>query len=583
MKRIQKLDANLIAQIAAGEVIESPAAIVKELVENSLDAGATEIDIRILGDGFEEIQVRDNGSGIVAADLELAVTSFATSKIASLEDLIGARTMGFRGEALGSIASVSRLTIESRPIAQSYGSAIKVDENGQTVQPAPIEKGTRVIVRDLFYNVPVRRDYYQNAAKIRKQLSEMVIALATASPQVAFRFDNAGEDPLVFGAQPSLIARMQSIWGEKIAQDVMPLYREEQGVSLEGYISRFYFYRSHAGDVRLWVNRRPVFYKPLVMLLRNAYGELMPKGRFPFAALFLSLPETDVDVNVHPQKREVRFRHETQVLALLRQAIQRTIAEAGGIAAHSMVRMPVSSPAAEDQAKAPGGSQQSESPFNLSLFHSHAANAEFSLPPTENTTERSEIPQNLVLHSRIFNTFIVATNDEGLFLIDQHTAHERINYERFLGELAVRHDISQQLASPVALGIAAPDRPRVSAKRDALHAMGFAIEDMGPAGLVLTAVPSYLAPGEEADALQKAVAIIERDDEADTSVLFDQLAKDLSCRHAIRKGETASLTDFAELIEQLRLCKAPLRCPHGRPTIVRIDEREIFSYFKRQV
>ena len=583
MARIHKLDAALVAQIAAGEVIESPAAIVKELVENALDAGATEIDIRVLGDGFDEIQVRDNGGGIEAEDLELAVTSFATSKISTLDDLLKARTMGFRGEALGSIASVSRLSIESRTVAAAHGSGITIDENGKTLSPAAIDKGTRVVVRDLFYNVPVRRDYYQNVAKVRKQLSEMFISLAAASPAVAFRYDNAMDAPIVLAAQPGLLGRLQGIWGAKIAEDIMPIYHASNGIQLEGYISRFYFYRSHASDVRFWVNQRPVLYKPLVMLLRNAYGELMPKGKFPFAALFLTIDETDVDVNVHPQKREVRFRDEKRVLALLREGFHRTIAEAGGIAAHSMVRLPTAS-AQRGNVDEGTTSRQDPEVFTIPLFekefvHTDAQTGENS----SEVTTRPAVPLNLVLHARIFNTFIVATNDEGLFLIDQHTAHERINYERFLRQLAASDGFSQQLALPVALKNAATDRGRILSHAKGLAAMGFLLEDMGPAGLALTSVPSYLSAGEEVDALQRAVALLETDAEADAEVLFDQLAKDLSCRHAIRKGETGSLADFNELIAQLRECESPLRCPHGRPTIVRIDEREIFSYFKRQV
>lgn len=582
MKRIQILEPTLIAQIAAGEVIESPAAIVKELVENSLDAGATQVDVRLRGDGFEEIQVRDDGTGIHPADLELAITSFATSKITSLEDLIGAATMGFRGEALGSIASVSRLRIESRFVGESHGYAIATDEHGKTSEPAPIDRGTRVLVRDLFYNVPVRRDYYQNAAKIRKQLSETIIALATASPQVEFRYENDGEDPLLFPREKSLIARMQSIWGEAIATDVMPIYRDRQAMSLEGYISKFYFYRSHAQDVRLWVNRRPVHYRPLLMLLRNAYGELMPKGRFPFAALFLTLPETDVDVNVHPQKREIRFRDESAVLAFLREAFAKTIAESGGIAAHSMVRMTGNSVANVQRNFETRESGGVAADLTVPLFGHRSENAQIPGGQTP-TAERSLIPLNLVMHSRIFNTFIVATNDDGLYLIDQHTAHERINYERFLYLLKNHGDITQNLAAPIPVGMPLTDRGHVLRYARRLQQMGFLLEDLGPAGIVLIAIPAYVKVGEEVDALHKAISIIERDDEAGSEALFDQLAKDLSCRHAIRKGETASLADFTELVEQLRSCEAPLRCPHGRPTVVRIDEREIFSYFKRQV
>lgn len=577
MNRIRKLDDQLIAQIAAGEVIESPAAIIKELVENAIDAGAHDIDIRIEGDGFGEIQVRDDGQGIYAEDLPLAVTSFATSKIASLDELIAAQTMGFRGEALGSIAAVSRLKIESRQKDASLGAAIAVDESGMHSEASPIEKGTRVIVRDLFYNIPVRRDYYQNAHKIRRQVSETLTQLTVAHPEIAFRYRLGEEDPVVLPACQNLLERLGGIWGAKLGADLLPLFHEADGLMLEGYISKFYFYRTHASDMRLWVNQRPVQYKPLTMLLRNAYGELMPKGKFPFAALFLSVAPREVDVNVHPQKREVRFKNEVTVQNFLRQAFTRTIGAEGGIAAASMVRMPTTA-----------GSAPVTLPKRLTGLDPKSVAREESLFAPGGTLSIAEpeigvFPQNLVLHARLFNTFIVATGEDGLYLIDQHTAHERINYEHFQDLLAAKKDITQRLVHPLPVGSGIFSRDRIRNAGERLRSLGFEVGDLGPAGFSLQAVPGYVETGEETSALETALAAIEASGEAETSDLFDQLAKDLSCRHAIRKGETASLTDFRELIDRLKTCRMPLRCPHGRPTVVRIDEKEVFAYFKRQV
>lgn len=575
VKRIHRLDENLVAQIAAGEVIESPAAIVKELVENSLDAAASEIKILIRGDGFTEIQVRDNGHGIHPDDLPLAVESFATSKINSLDELLAATSMGFRGEALGSIASVSRLTIESRWHEAEHGMAIHVDNGEKSLMPAALERGTRVIVRDLFYNVPVRRDYFANAAKIRRQISETITGLIVANPKVAFEYSLNDEEKVQFPACENLTERLRAVWGEKISDDLLPLFWEENGMQLEGYISRFYFYRSHASDMRFWVNGRPVQYRPLTMILRNAYGELMPKGRFPFAVLFLRLPPREVDANVHPQKREVRFRREAEVQQLLRTAFKRTIAAEGrgGIPASAMVRLPMTEKDTTAQLV-----KKSPEPTTARLFDTR--------PPLVLVREEKKnptIPENLIFHSRLFNTFILASSDEGIFLIDQHTAHERINYEKFRKLYATKKDVMQKLLQPVAVPAPPGGRMLLAKAQASLSALGFILDDMGKAGFALRAVPGYVAAGEELIALEHALAIIENSSSDDAVYLFDQLAKDLSCRHAIRKGEIASLSDFRELIEQLRGCEQPMRCPHGRPTVVKIDEREIFAFFKRQV
>ena len=579
MKKIQKLSETLVSQIAAGEVIESPAAIIKELVENSLDAGADSIDIRIAGDGFEEIQIRDNGHGILAEDLPLAVESFTTSKISSLDELLSAGTMGFRGEALGSIASVSRLRIESRAQGSALAEAVSVDERGKTSEPSAIERGTRVVVRDLFYNVPVRREYFANLARVRKEIVTVITNLAVANYGVEFRHHIGSDEPVILSRRERLIDRLKDIWGEGIGNDLLPVYEQVGELELSGYISKFYFYRNQASESRFWVNNRPVFYKPLISLLRAIYGELMPKGRFPFTALFLTLPARDVDVNVHPQKREIRFRHEGQVTAFLRTALTRVIAAAGGISAASMVRISRPQPVAASN----GEKQADVHPADFVPQSLFAAPIQAQAVQASETADLPLFPEHLTLHSRIFNTFIVATSDEALYLIDQHTAHERLNYERQLALLTARGNVSQRLALSLPLPVSVFEKSRIQGAATALARLGFEAEDLGPAGYALKAVPDFVDSGEEVTAFRKALDICAEPGERSAAELFDQLAKDLSCKFAIKKGESASLRDFEDLLNELRKCRNPMRCPHGRPTIVRIDEREIFAYFKRTV
>ncbi len=573
--RIQKLDETLVAQIAAGEVIESPAAIVKELIENAIDADATELDIQIRGDGFEEIQVRDNGQGIHPDDLPLAVQSFATSKIRSLDELMATSTMGFRGEALGSIASVTRLKIESRFRGAAHAMAIEVSERGQESFPVALVEGTRVVVRDLFYNVPVRREYFKNQSKVRRQLTDTLTSLAVAYPEIGFRYSLGDENPTDLPKRETLLARIQDIWGSDIENHLLPIFHEAEGITLEGYISKFYFYKSHASEIRFWVNRRTVSYRPLTMLLRHAYGELMQVGKFPFASLFLKIDPRAIDINVHPQKREIRFKEELAVQQFLRNAFHRTISAEGGIAASSMVRT---------QKTARTQSTDTVDGLEKALPHEQDAKP-FTMPLsfTENSESKPEaIPENLVLHSHIFNTFVLATNDEGVYLFDQHTVHERINYENFLSLLKQKEAHSQRLAVPVPVGNTPWEKSSILAQEKQWAALGFELEDLGPAGLSLRSVPIYVEPGEESRAFQTALTLIEKTEWVSDAALFDQWAKDLSCCHAIRKGENTSLQNFSELLGRLRRCAEPMRCPHGRPTLVKLNRDEVFALFKRQ-
>jgi len=575
MRRIHKLPDELIAQIAAGEVVESPAAVIKEAVENSIDANAQNIEVIVLEDGFKEIQIRDDGDGILSDDLPLAISSFATSKIQTFDDLLHVQSMGFRGEALGSIASVSRLTLESKFHTAHQGYVIDAQRRLDTeINPSSIEKGTRLIIKDLFYNVPVRREYYQNASQIRKQLYDTLTQLALTHFQIAFIWRINDQAAQILPPAENLSERIEHLF-QGAVKDLLPVFFEQNGFTLEGYISKFYFYRSHASDIRLSVNNRPVFFKPLVQILRNAYGELMPKGRFPFAVLFLRLEPTLIDVNIHPQKREIRFKHDEKITAFFRQAILKAIEGETGMRASNMTRMAgnhyvpqMNIPAADS-----GDRPQSKTIFSKNEL------LQFDTSP-----QASSVPQNLIFHSRLFNTFVLATNDEGIFLIDQHTMHERINYEDFLQKLETNQSESQLLAMPIQLTLGENDKQIIRESLPLLSKLGFQIEDLGVAGFALASIPAYLEPESATMGFEKILAqlITSRGQSISAKKLFDKMAKDLSCKFAIKKSESASLTDFKELLQKLSICENPARCPHGRPTIVKLDEKEVHAFFKRQ-
>ena len=579
--KIHRLPEVLVSQIAAGEVIENPSGVIKELVENAIDAESSSISIFVEDDGFKSIQVRDNGRGIELDDLSLAFESFATSKLNNLDDIYALSSLGFRGEALSSIRSVSRATIES--LAKGEKAAWKVQaELDQIKRPEPValHEGTRVIVEDLFFNAPIRREFHKKRKKLKKTIIDLVTDFAIAYPAVSFELHYDGVVLLSVKKAANLINRIEQLFGRDFQDNLIPVYAEEaENYSVEGYISNFSFYKSNASFIRMFVQNRLVYYPRLVGLFRHCYGELMPPGRFPVAYIFLKVPPDELDVNIHPQKREVRFVNENFVYEFLRRSIRHSIDGEGAIPLQNLYlkKRPVLQPSAEPV--------NEKIDFSLPLIESE----NYDKGETGKTEKRAITSPGRhlmpdIAHARLYRTFVLASSDEGIFLIDQHTAHERINYELFLKKLAARQEVSQKLLTPLGLSLSPGQKELTTQFHDALLSLGFEISDMGPAGLQLTAIPFYLKTNEEEKAFSSALRLLENNEpgKVDSEILFDELAKSLACRNSVRKGDDESVENLSQLIANLKACKTPGRCPHGRPTMVFLGRDDVFSLFKRK-
>lgn len=619
---IHKLSDTLISQIAAGEVIISPVEAIKELLENSLDAQAQRIEIFVTQGGLANIQVRDDGDGIEPQDLPLALASFATSKIDTVDDLFNIYTMGFRGEALSSIRSVSSIQIESR--RRGAEGAWKISGEGETIsepQASPLPAGTRIVVDNLFFNVPIRKKFLKKENSLNKEISDLVVDYALAHPNIAFNLHIDSKSRLDLAPAKNLTQRIEHLFGYDFAEKLIPAYAEKDDTQLEGYISNFHSHHSRSNFIRLFINSRPVNYRPLLSILRSAYGELLPPGKFPAALLFLNLPPDLIDVNVHPQKKEVRFRDSSAIDAFLRSSLLKTIEGGGAIQARKLANLkgpkrrpwehhpndlapPQTSDPENRQGETTGQGFTSTPPKNSAPPQEQ--NLDFQPPLVLREAfelygrgSQSEEPLSgekpRFIHTTLFDTIIVATSQDGLYLIDQHTAHERIQYERFLQKLAtpkaaaatLEEDTgrapSQSLVDPIPIQLTPGDRLLLESHAWELRQVGFALEDLGPAGAALGEIPAYLKAREAEGALHSALAFFDKNPEGDLPALFDHIAKSLACRSAVKKGESLPQASHAELIERLYQCKNPARCPHGRPTVVRLDQSEIFSLFKRGV
>jgi len=581
---ILQLSELIIAQIAAGEVIESPVAVIKELVENSIDAGAKNIEVLLRDMGMTSLQVRDDGAGISLDDLPLALASFATSKISSSDDLFQIVSMGFRGEALSSIRSVAKVTIESRQAGADR--SWKITGEGDLIskpEPCALPAGTRVLVENLFFNVPIRKKFLQSDAKIKQAIVELVTSYAVSYPEIGFKC--AIEDDQVINLPPEtgLSGRLDQVYQGSFMKSMNPVYYEDQStyeMKIQGYISGSGSYHSRAVFVKFFVNRRPVIYPPLLRLLKKAYGELLPPGKFPAAFLFVEIDPAAIDVNVHPQKKEIRFKDEALVSEAVYTSILRGVENKGSVDVSFKLRQAV-----KKSSLSGGGDNVSYTPlleFETPAYVSDVnKNISYGEPTRAAQTGERSIVLPEVIHSRLFDTFILASSREGIFLIDQHTAHERIQYEKYLEKIRRGEVGKQTLLAPVVVELSPAEKNLLQDNYNRIGKLGFDLEDFGPAGIKINSAPTYLFKGQESEGIRVLLNILSGDDKINQEILFDHMAKSLSCRSAIKKGEQASLEDYSEIIEKLYRCQQPLRCPHGRPTVIHLSKNDILGLFNR--
>ncbi len=604
---IRRLPEMLVNRIAAGEVVERPAAALKELVENAIDAGATRISVRIAEGGISRLEVEDDGCGMTAADMALALERHATSKLPddAIEDVA---TLGFRGEALPSIASVARLTLESR-VAEGDGWRRVVD-NGAVIAegPAALAKGTRVVVEDLFARVPARRKFLRSGRSEYAACLDVVKRLAMARPDVGFTVEHDGRRVLdVQGGQDQL-SRVAALTQRELAANSIGVDLDRGGVHLGGVISLPTYNRGIADHQYLFVNGRPVKDRLLVGALRGAYADLLARDRHPVVALFLDVPTSEVDVNVHPAKTEVRFRDPQLIRGMIVGGLRRALDEHGFRSVQRPAEAALAAWQQEPVAPAPPAPTlfASHLPFphapaahlfgaddaaTLALLHDRVvdfAPARDALPmgraePATAPVPGAEAHPLGIARGQIARTYIVAEAEDGLVIVDQHAAHERLVLEQLRHGMAGRAVPSQGLLLPEVVELDEPACDRLEAAAGQLAALGVELERFGPAAVMVRATPAMLGAID----CQKLVTDIADDLAGYDAALglnekLELVAATMACHGSVRAGRTLNVAEMNALLRQMEVTPHSGQCNHGRPTWVKLAMDDVERLFGRK-
>ncbi|MDW7726234.1 MAG: DNA mismatch repair endonuclease MutL [Candidatus Methanoperedens sp.] len=576
MGKIHILDKATINKIAAGEVIERPASVVKELIENAIDAGATRIKVEVSGCGKKLIRVTDNGCGMEQRDAEVSYLKHATSKISSITDIDDVSTMGFRGEALSSITAVSKVEIITRTEGELSGRKITV-HGGKTI--GSIETGcaagTAVTVEELFYNTPARKKYLKSDGTELAHIIDTVIRNGLGYNNISFTLLHNGKELLRSPAASSLMDTIIHIYGKDIAKSMLALDTESDYAKVSGYISKPALTRSSIDSQSFFINNRHVNSRAISNALRKGYGTLVPKGRYPVAVLKISLDRKQVDVNVHPAKKEVRLSHEKEISDTVTEAVKSALSGGNLIPdlkfPQNQQSLAYNSPAVESIIRE-----------NTPEFKVSARDTERRLRHTERMLDdddmKSEIPEIRIL-GQVGNLYVIAEKDDGIIIIDQHAAHERILFEQVCE--SKRND-SQELLVPINLGLDSKERVLMKDTIPYLERFGFRITEFGPDSFAVTSVPDILGRLEEPELIHDIISdILSEGRIKDETGIFERVTKSIACRGAIKAGADCSADQLGSLVRQLFLADNPYTCPHGRPIMISFNRKELDTLFRR--
>lgn len=613
---IRVLPPEVSSKIAAGEVVERPASVVKELVENAVDAGATEVAVEITGGGIESIRVTDNGRGIPADEMELALHRFATSKVSRIEDLDAIATLGFRGEALASIAAVAEVSLASRPPDAQSGSRLEArDGVVGRVDPHGVAVGTTVTVRHLFRDFPARRKFLRSPAAEAGRIQGMVSRLALAYPEVRWRLVADGKEVLATGGSGDLREAFGEVYDAEMARQMLALEPQPSSPTLEvegrglgvvvtGLIGPPSVTRANRSYITFFVNRRWVQSRTLGFALEQAYHGFLQEHRYPVAVVNVAVPPDQVDVNVHPAKSEVRFRYEDRVFAAVQQAVRRTLTQHAPVpeATSTTLTPHPSPPELGVEGSGPSGTPR---PMGVAAFwptevldraaqpsapsqpampaHHDAPSVEHAAlraaQPTPPPTPKGALPVLRVL-GQVQNTYVVAEGPDGMYLVDQHAAHERVLFERVRALARERAPEAQALLEPVVLELDARQQELVDGRLELLASMGFALEQFGATAYLLRGVPGVIG-GE--DPRRGFVDVLDlMADGGGFESWEERAAYSVACHSAIRAGKVLTMQEMAELTRLLEACEQPHTCPHGRPTMVHMSASHLEREFGRR-
>ncbi|NUP05159.1 MAG: DNA mismatch repair endonuclease MutL [Polyangiaceae bacterium] len=594
MRRVQVLPDDLANQIAAGEVVERPASVVKELCENAIDAEATRVDVAIEGGGVAACSVADDGHGMSEDDLRLSITRHATSKIASLEDLLAIGTFGFRGEALPSIASVSRFRIASRLRAADAGASVSIDGGGApSIEPVGMPPGTRVEIRDLFYNVPARRKFLRALATESAHVTEVVDGIALSRPDVTVTLERDGRRVREHLRAASREERVRSIL---VGWELVRCAGKMGPLEVEAHLSRPEKARMGATGLWVFVNGRPVRDRALSRSVDHAYGSVLEPGRYPVGVVYLDLPNDLVDVNVHPQKSEVRFAEPRAV----QDAVHRVLSSALGSVFTSQLGLGAPSPARAASLPFDTGSrgpshvaEQPEAVFTGSgeLDFSGAMQLTSGIPSTAgaipyplredrgapmlSTTDGQTVPTSIRFIAQVRGMYLLCETDDAIIVLDQHAAAERVTFDRLRTAFHAKAVAMQTLLVPEIVDVRAADIAAVEAAGDVVQAMGMDIRVAGPTRLAIHAVPQLLVRADPRALATSLLGELARSGGRDYSGAIDLSLATMACHGSIRAGERVGPEQARELLERLKEIEFAGHCPHGRPILMRLPFRDL--------
>lgn len=582
---IQQLPGHLINQIAAGEVVERPASVVKELVENCLDAGADDIHVDIAAGGAKLIRVRDNGSGIDRAELALALSRHATSKISSLEDLESVVSLGFRGEALPSIASVARLVLTSR--TASDDTAWQVDADGGEVsgpRPAAHARGTTVEVHDLFYNTPARRRFLRTERTEFGHIEKWLRRLALSRPGVAFTLTHNRRTVLKLpaaGSREQQLARLASLCGEAFADQALYLEHETDGVAMQGWIALPTYNRSQPDQQFWFVNGRSISDRTLAHAARHAYRDVLFHGRFPAYVLSLAMDPAGVDANAHPAKHEVRFRDGRRVHGIVSQTLEAALRDTrpGGHAPApaSIVRYPE---ATQRPIPLPGVERSGPANVREALAAYGALSGTSAAMRVD--AEPGDVPPLGFAIAQLAGVYILAENSDGLVVVDMHAAHERITYEKLKRSFADRSIVCQPLLVPVTIAVAENEADHVEQSARDLEALGLSVQRIGATTVVVREVPALLKDSDVESLLRDLLSDMgEAGSSSRVEDASDEFLATMACHHSVRANRRLSLDEMNALLREMETTERADQCNHGRPTWTAISMAELDRLFLR--
>jgi len=632
MSKIVILDEKTANQIAAGEVIERPASVVKEMVENSIDAGATQITVEIRNGGISYIRVTDNGSGMERDDMELAFERHATSKLRRIEDLDKLSTLGFRGEALASIASVSQLEVTSKTQDALTGTTLKM-EGGRivSVDQAGSPKGTTFIVRNLFYNTPARYKFLKKDSTEAGYVYDIIQRLALANPGISFKFIQNNQTQLHTPGNHDLLSVIYSIFGKDVAKSVLPVSYKNEGYLLEGYIGKPEIARGNRNNQSVFLNGRYIKCKVITKALEDAYKTMLMQNKFPFCVLNLECPTESYDVNVHPQKLEVRFSDENAVYSTVYHGVKSALLRESGIR-----EFEPKTDKAEEKPDIPINIPQMKPAVNKKIMPDAIAavpeqHTLFDIPEkvirietqnrplpdeteekyvnkpqcieqnkiveetrtaeeTETFAKNSRVTENAsvkelldaTIIGQVFDTYILLQSGNNLYIIDQHAAHERIRFETLKQRRAKNENFSQVLMEPLIIKLTAAEYDFVMEKQSAFQSVGFEIEAFGLNTVIIRSIPDFYESGFNAGDFHE---ILDRwiQTGSDQSDISDEALYLISCKGALKANRALSKDEIRGLIESLCTLENPYTCVHGRPVILTMEKKEFEKRFKRIV